>query len=125
MTHSSGQHDGFSFVATSFTVLSAPAGSVSLNANFEGRLDDLGKALGTIELSSQGPDFGVWSCRVVIFPDAGSLLTGNARGGVDLQCRNRWNTQGVLKLSDGREFHLDGKIDLDQRSWIGQLGVRS
>lgn len=121
MNPESGPVRDFSYTATSVTVLEGLPGSIGLEANFEGRCGDLGFTLGTMSLSRHGPSFGAWSCRTASFLESGDMLTGTAQGRVSAAASNRWRTQGVITLSDGRRFGVDGELDLGSRNWIGQL----
>lgn len=111
----------FSYTATGFTVLEGLPGAVTLEANFEGRCGDLGFTLGTMNLSRQGASFGAWTCRTASFLQNGDMLTGGGQGRVSGTAPNRWGTQGLITLSDGRQFSVDGELDLENRTWIGLL----
>lgn len=116
-----GDAGAFSFTATGFTVLAGPPGAVTLDANFEGRCGHLGFTLGTMNLSRHGASFGAWTCRTASFLESGNMLTGAAQGRVSGLDPSRWRTQGLLTLSDGRQFGVDGELDLGSRTWNGQL----
>lgn len=125
MTPANEPFGDFSFLATSFTVLSGPPGAVQMQANFEGRCSGFGFTLGTMSLTRHGRGLGTWSCCTATFPESGDDLTGTAQGNVSSLAPNRWRTQGLLTLSDGREFRVDGELDLERRSWSGQLLPRA
>lgn len=124
MTLSSEPSGDFSFTATSFTVLPGPPGAVQMQVNFQGLCSSFGFTLGTMNLSRHGPSFGAWSCCIATFPEGADGLTGTAQGSVSSLAPNRWRTQGLATLSDGREFRVDGELDLGSRTWIGQLRPR-
>lgn len=125
MTPPSERFDDFSFTATSFTVLPGPPGAVQMQVNFQGRCGSFGFTLGTMHLSRHGASFGAWSCCAANFPDSADGLTGTAQGSVSSVAPNRWRTQGLATLSDGREFRVDGELDLGRQAWCGQLLPRS
>lgn len=121
MTAASENMGEFSFTATSFTVVLGQPGTVQVQANFEGSYGDFGLTLGTMSLSRNGPTRGTWTCCITNFPETGDGMTGTALGSVSKRGANRWHTQGLLTLSDGRECRVDGELNLAGRSWRGQL----
>lgn len=114
----------FTFKATSFTVVPGRAGTVSIQANFEGQSVGFGVTLGTMTLQRSGQSCGTWTWCATNFPDGGESLTGMAQGAVSDLGTHRWRTQGLLTLSDGRECLVDGELDLATRSWNGRLSGR-
>lgn len=120
-----GDPGAFSFTATSFTVLPGLPGAVQMQVNFQGDCDGFGFTLGTMNLSRHGPSFGRWSCCAATFPERADGLTGTAQGSVSGLAPKRWRTQGLATLSDGREFRVDGELDLGSQAWCGQLLPRN
>ncbi len=115
----------FSFRASSFTVVEGQAGTVRIEANFEGHCSGFGVTLGTMTLSRAGQTCGIWTWCATNFPDGGESVTGTAQGSVSDLGGNRWRTQGLLTLSDERECLVEGELDLAARSWKGYLSERS
>lgn len=124
MAQPSERFGAFSFTATSFTVLPGLPGVVQMQVNFQGVCVGLGFTLGTMSLSRHGHSFGAWSCCVATFPNDADGLTGTAQGNVNGLAPNRWRTQGQAMLSDGREFLVEGELDLGNQAWRGQLLAR-
>ncbi|MGQ0620651.1 MAG: hypothetical protein ACT4QA_12155 [Panacagrimonas sp.] len=125
MTSASETFGEFSFTASSFTVLAGAPGAVQMQANFEGGCSGFGLMLGTMSLSRHGPRLGTWTCCTASFLESGDMLTGTAQGTVSSLAPNRWRTQGLLTFSDGRQFGVDGELDLERRSWRGHLLPRN
>lgn len=115
----------FSFKATSFTFTPGPAGSVLVQANFEGTATGFGTVLGTLTAVSAGQKSGTWSWCAAAYLDNGDSVTGNGQGVFQSDKPNHWRTQGVVAISDGRAIPIEGDLDLATRSWTGQLFERS
>lgn len=114
----------YHFLASSFTVLRGVPGTLQMQVNFEGECAGLGPTLGTMQLSRDGEHGGTWSCEAASFPDDAPHLTSSARGKVLSAGTHLWNTLGVLRVSDGGEFDLEGTLDFRSRSWQGCLKPR-
>jgi hypothetical protein len=111
----------FSLKATTITLTPGPAGSVLLQANYEGTGTGFGTVLGTLSAASAGQKSGTWSWCAAAYLDNGDSVTGTGQGIFQSDKPNRWRTQGGIQLSDGRMIILEGEIDLATRSWTGQL----
>jgi hypothetical protein len=51
--------------------------------------------------------------------ESGELVSVNGSGTYEGSGKNRWRTQLVHQLSNGRRVVSDGEIDLANRSWKG------
>ncbi len=122
----SGKQTGeFSLKATTFTFTPGPAGSVLVQMNCEGSATGFGVVLGTLTAVSAGQKSGTWSWCSAAYLDNGDSVTGNGQGTFQSGGLNRWRTQGVVQISDGRMVGVEGELDLATRSWNGQLFERS
>jgi hypothetical protein len=115
----------FSLKATSFTLTPGPAGSVIVQANFEGTATSFGVVIGTMTAASAGQKNGTWSWCAAAYLDNGDSVTGNGQGTFSSGGTNRWRTQGFIQISDGRNIGLEGELDLATRLWSGKLSERS
>ncbi|MGQ0621965.1 MAG: hypothetical protein ACT4QA_18940 [Panacagrimonas sp.] len=114
----------FSFKASTFTCTPVLAGGVLVQANFEGTATGFGMTLGTMTVSRSGQNCAAWTWCATNFPDIGAGVTGTGQGTLSDLGANRWRTQGLLTLSDGRASVVDGELDLATRSWNGRLFER-
>lgn len=115
----------FSLKATSLTFTPGPAGSVIVQANWEGTATGLGATLGTATFVPAGMKSGTYSWCGVSYLDNGDSITDNAQGTIESSGRHKWRTQGIDHLSDGRVMRVEGEIDLATRSWTGKLIEKS
>ena len=115
----------FSLKATTFTVTPGPAGSVLVQANCEGPATGFGTVLGTLTAASAGQKNGTWSWCAAAYLDNGDSVTGNGQGTFESVGPNRWRTQGVAHLADGRTLVSEGEIALAARTWSGKIFERS
>jgi hypothetical protein len=115
----------FSLKATTFTLTPGPAGSVLVQANFEGPATGFGTVLGTLTAASAGQKNGTWSWCAAAYLDNGDSVTGNGQGTFSSGGSNRWRTQGFIQISDGRIITSEGELDLATRTWSGKLLERS
>jgi len=115
----------YSLKATTITLTPGPAGSVIVQANYEGTGTGFGTVLGTLSAVSADQKSGTWSWCAVAYLDNGDSVTGNGQGTFQRDKLTHWQTQGSIQISDGRMIALEGEIDLATRTWKGQLFERS
>jgi hypothetical protein len=115
----------FSLKATTVTFTPGPAGSVLMQANYEGTATGFGTVFGTLSVASAGQKSGTWSWCAATYLDNGDSVTGTGQGTFQSDKPNHWRTPGMLQISDGRMIALEGEIDLATRSWTGQLFERN
>ncbi len=111
----------FSAKIITFSFTPGPAGSVIVQANFEGTATGFGIVCGTMNASSAGQPSGTFETCVVSYPEDGNSQTGIGRGTFSKSGANRWSTQGPLQLSDGRTILGEGELDLVARTWKGKM----
>lgn len=111
----------FAFKAITFIVTPGLAGTVQMQATFEGSATGFGLTLGTMTVSCSGPGSGIWDWCGVNYPDSGECVSGTAQGHFNDRGAKRWHTRGVLTVSDGRSSVVDGEFDLTARTWNGRL----
>lgn len=111
----------FSVKMTTMTFIPGPAGSVIIQANFEGTASGFGIVCGTMNGCPVGSPSGTFESCMASFPEEGNGITGAGRGTFSRSGTNRWHMEGPLQLSDGRALHGDGEIDLASRVWSGKL----
>ncbi len=115
----------FSLKVTTLTFTPGPAGSVLVQANWEGTATGLGATLGTATFVPAGMKSGTYSWCGVSYLDNGDSMTDNAQGIIESSGRHKWRTQGIDHLSDGRVMRVEGEIDLAARLWTGKLIEKS
>ena len=115
----------FSLKVTTLTYTPAPAGSVLVQANFEGNATGFGVVLGTMTATSAGQKNGTWSWCAAAYLDNGDSVTGNGQGTFSSGGPNRWRTQGFIDISDGRTIGVEGELELATRVWSGKLFASS
>ena len=111
----------FSTKCTTLTFIPGAAGSVIVQAYFEGTATGFGIVCGTMNASPAGQPSGTFDSCVVSYPESGDGLTGIGRGTFNRSGPNRWRTQGPLQLSDGRTIYGEGELDLASRVWSGKM----
>lgn len=114
----------FSFQAITFILTPGPAGTVGMQATFEGSATGFGLTLDTMTVSCSGPGSGTWNWCGANYPDSGNCLIGTAQGQFTDVGSRRWHTRGLLTDSDGRSSVIDGAFDLMARTWNGRLLAR-
>ncbi len=110
----------FSLKSVTSTLTPGPGGSVLNQVNWEGTAT----GFGTVFLTSTfvgGPKSGTFSLCLTSFFDDGDGLSGNGEGRYDSTGKNRWRTQAVTLISDGRRVSSEGELDLASRSWKGKI----
>jgi hypothetical protein len=113
----------YSFKFTSFTLTPGPAGSIPVQSNCEGTGTGYGTVLGT--LTAVGGNSGTLSWYSHAFLENGDRLLGVGAGTYESSGKNRWRTQLVVQISDGRSVVAEGEVDLATRSWGGKLFEQS
>jgi len=111
------QSGEYSFKFTSFTLTPGPGGSIVIQGNCEGTATGYGTGLGT--MTAVGGNSGTVSWCARHFLESGELLSVSGSGTYESSGKNRWRTQLVHQLSDGRRVASDGEVDLANRSWKG------
>jgi hypothetical protein len=113
----------YSFKFTSFTLVPGPGGSIPVQCNCEGSGTGYGTVLGT--LTAVGGNGGTLSWCSHAFLENGDRLLGVGSGTYESSGKNRWRTQLVVQISDGRSLVAEGEVDLATRSWSGKLFEQS
>lgn len=108
----------FTATTTSVTYLPGPAGSVLVQANYEGTAAGFGTFGGTGTFV--GGASGTFSYIGAAFPESGVGVTGQGTGGYESNGVHRWKTTCLLHLSDGGAIWSEGEIDLAARSFNGK-----
>jgi hypothetical protein len=103
------QSGAYSFKFTSFTLTPGPGGSIVIQGNCEGTATGYGTGLGT--MTAVGGNSGTVSWCAAIFGKRRASL-GCGSGTYEGSGKNRWRTQLVHQLSNGRRVVSDGEIDL-------------
>jgi hypothetical protein len=75
--------------------------------------------LGT--LPAVGGNSGTLSWYAHAFLENGDRVLGIGSGTYESSGTNRWRTQLVIQISDGRRVVAEGEVDLATRSWNGKL----
>jgi len=113
----------YSHKFTSFTLTPGPAGSIVIQGNCEGGATGYGTIIST--LSAVGGKSGTLSWCGAMSLDNGDQLTGIGSGTYESSGKNRWRTQLLVQISDGRTVLGEGEVDLASRSWSGKMFERS
>ncbi len=110
----------FAATTTSVTYLPGPAGSVLVQANYEGTADGFGTFGGTGTFV--GGASGTLSYTGAAFPDtsAGVGVTAQGTGAYEASGPGHWKTTALLRLSDGGAIWSEGEINLADRSFKGK-----
>lgn len=111
----------FSVKMTTMTFMPGPAGSMIVQANFEGTATGFGVVCGTMNASPAGGQSGTFDSCLITLPESGDGVSGTGRGKFTKTGSNRWHTEGPLNLSDGRTVYGEGDIDLPNRTWSGKM----
>ena len=114
----------FSLKMITLSSTPGPAGSVLNEGNFEGTATGFGALFLTATFIG-GPKDGTLSLCLNSFLDNGDGLTGIGQGGYESTGKNRWRTQAITQISDGRRVSGEGEIDLASRSWKGTISELS
>jgi hypothetical protein len=115
----------FSFKSTSATFTPGPGGSILVQVNYEGSATGFGAVLGTATFASAGAKSGTYSWCGASYADNGDSTAGSGQGTYESSGCNKWRTQGVTQLADGRTLASEGEVDLATRSWTGRVFERS
>jgi hypothetical protein len=119
----SGRQSGeYSFKFTSFTLAPGPGGSIPVQCNCEGTAAGYGTILGT--MTAVGGNSGNLSWYARHFLESGDLLSVAGSGTYESSGKNRWRTQLVVQVSDGRNVVASGEAGLASRSWSGTFEER-
>jgi hypothetical protein len=114
----------FSLKSITSTLTPGPGGSVLNTVNWEGTAT----GFGTLFLTSTfvgGTKSGTFSLSMTSFLDNGDGVDGNGSGRFESIGKNRWRSQAVTTMSDGRRVSGDGEIDLASRTWKGKISELS
>ncbi|MGQ0621972.1 MAG: hypothetical protein ACT4QA_18980 [Panacagrimonas sp.] len=115
----------FSLKGITMTFSPGPAASTLVQVNLEGTATGFDFTAGTFTACSAGQKAGTWTWCAASYPDSGDSVTGRGEGVFSTAGANRWRTQGILTISDGRSCVLDGELELASRSWNGRMFERS
>jgi hypothetical protein len=110
----------FSFKLVATRNSPGPAGSVLIEASWEGTATGYGVVFDTATYVG-GPKGGTFSECAVAYLDNGDGLSGTGQGTYESTGKNRWRTQSFVQVSDGRRLTGEGEIDLASRMWKGQM----
>lgn len=110
----------FSFKAVTIKYSPGPAGSVLVEANWEGTATGFGAVFAT-STHVGGPKGGSFNWCAGAYLDNGDSLTGLGQGTYESIGKHRWRTEGIYHISDGRSTRGEGEIDLASRSWKGTI----
>lgn len=111
----------FALKAITFILSAGQAGTVQLQATFEGTSVAFGITLGTLTVSCAGQKNGDWTWCAANYMDSGENITGIGQGRFSDEGGRRWRTRGLVTLSDRRILLVDGIFDLGDRTWNGEL----
>ena len=111
----------YSLKGTTIGFAPGPAGSVVVQANFEGTATGFGAVMCTMTASPAGQPNGTWESCGATYPDDGNSLTAAGRGTFSKSGLNRWRTNGHIQMSDGSKAQVEGELDLATRIWSGTL----
>jgi hypothetical protein len=114
----------FSFKTITITNSPGPAGSVLIQANWEGTATGFGAVFTTATFVG-GPKNGTFSECGTAYLDNGDGLSGIGQGTYESTGKHRWHTENFMQLSDGRRIAGEGEIDLASRSWKGTISEMS
>ena len=101
------------------TVKPGLSGSVVLEGNWEGIATGYGTILSTSLMVGAGS--GTYTFYSAVYLDTGERLTGTATGTYDTIGKHIWQTDAILRLSDGDSIATEGTIDLAGRTWKGKF----
>ncbi len=110
----------FSLKMVTLSIKPGPAGSVINEGNFEGTATGYGVLFLTASFIGGAKD-GTFSLYLSSFLENGDGVNGIGQGTYESTGKNRWRTQAVTQISDGRRVAGEGEIDLASRSWKGKL----
>ena len=110
----------FSLKMITLGISPGPAGSVVNAGNFEGTATGFGATFLTANFIGGAKD-GTFSLCLASFLDNGEGLSGIGQGTYESNGKNRWRTQAITQISDGRRVMGEGEIDLASRSWKGTI----
>jgi hypothetical protein len=110
----------FSFKLVATRNSPGPAGSILIEASWEGTGTGLGAAFVTATYVG-GPKAGTYSTCGAAYLDNGDALTTIGQGTYESTGKHHWRTQSFVQISDGRRISSEGEIDLASRSWKGKL----
>jgi len=114
----------FSLKSITSTLTPGPGGNVLNTVNWEGTATGFG-ALFLTSTFVGGSKSGTFSLCVTSFLDNGDGIDGNGSGRFESIGKNRWRSQAVTTMSDGRRVSGEGEIDLASRTWKGKISELS
>lgn len=114
----------FSLKSITSTLTPGPGGSVLNTVNWEGTATGFG-ALFLTSTFVGGTKSGTFSLCMTSFLDNGDGIDGNGSGRFESIGKNRWRSQAVTTMSDGRRVSGEGEIDLASRTWKGKISELS
>ena len=110
----------FSFKLVATRNSPGPAGSVLVEASWEGTGTGFGAVFNTVTYVG-GPKNGTYSECATAYLDNGDGLSGIGQGTYESVGKHRWRTQSFVQISDGRRITGEGEIDLASRTWKGTI----
>jgi hypothetical protein len=110
----------FSFKLVATRNSPGPAGSVLIEASWEGTGTGFGAVFATTTYVG-GPKGGTFSTSGVAYLEDGNALTSAGQGTYESIGKHRWRTESFFQISDGRRLRGEGEIDLASRSWKGTI----
>src|SRR5215469_5927680 len=110
----------FSFKLVATRNSPGPAGSVLIEASWEGTGTGFGAIFATTTYVG-GPKGGTFSTSAVAYLEDGNALTSAGQGTYESIGKHRWRTESLVQISDGRRLRGEGEIDLASRSWKGTI----
>lgn len=114
----------FSLKSITSTLTPGPGGSVLNQVNWEGTATGFG-ALFLTSVFVGGSKSGTLSLCMTSFLDTGDSIDGNGAGRFESNGKNRWRTEAITTMSDGRRVSGEGEIDLASRTWKGKISELS
>lgn len=110
----------FSMKMITITHLPGPAGSIIIQANFEGTATGFGAVYETANFIGGNKD-GTFSVVGQAFLENGDTISGIGQGTYESKGKAHWATANTWELSDGRRIGNTGEIDLAARTWKGTI----
>lgn len=113
----------FSHKAITMTFSPGPAGTLTVQANFEGSATGFPSVMSTMVASPAGQNAGSFTWDGVAFMDDGSATTAHLQGTFVSTGKQVWRMVGAGHFADGRRARTEGELTLATRTWKGTFTV--
>lgn len=106
---------------TGMTFTPGPGNSTLVQVNLEGTSDHYGVVARSAIFSSAGGKQGTYTVSGAGYLPGGETVTGSGQGVFESTGLHAWKTCETFTFADGSRAVFEGRLDLAERVWVGQV----